>query len=224
MINVRLVDNAGDYKKSVIKPSFVSHKIFNKSFVTIHEIKPFLTLVKPTYVGFRILALWKLLMYEFHYNHIKSKFSANLLFTYTESLVYEIKAEDLNNDFYEDKNLFDFSDYLLDSNIIDPGNKTFIGNVKDEFKGKIISEFVGLQSKMYSLLNANGKENKKSKCVNKIVVKNARHKKSVDALFNKKLIRHRMKRIQSKLDWIGSDEIMMFVKFLCFVLMTEDAY
>ena len=29
-INVRLVINAGDYKKYVSKPSFVSHKIFNK--------------------------------------------------------------------------------------------------------------------------------------------------------------------------------------------------
>ena len=80
-----MVDNAGDYKKAIIKPSFVPHKIFNKSFVTIYEIKPVLTLIKPIYVGFSILALWKLLMYEFHYNHIKSKFSANLLFTDTET-------------------------------------------------------------------------------------------------------------------------------------------
>ena len=42
-INVRLVNNAGDYKKYVNKPSFVSQKIFSKNFFAIHEIKPDLT-------------------------------------------------------------------------------------------------------------------------------------------------------------------------------------
>ena len=50
-------------------------------------------------------------MYEFHYKYIKSKSDADLLLTDTDSLVYEIKTEDFYEDFYEDKNLFDFSDY-----------------------------------------------------------------------------------------------------------------
>ena len=65
-INVRLINNAGDYKKYVSKPNFVSRKIFSNNFVAIHEIKPVLTLDKPIYVGFSILDLSKLLMYEFH--------------------------------------------------------------------------------------------------------------------------------------------------------------
>ena len=52
-------------------------------------------------------------MYEFKYKYIKSKFDANLLFTDTDSLVYEIKTEDVYEDFYKGKNLFDFSDYPL---------------------------------------------------------------------------------------------------------------
>ena len=43
-INVRLVNNAKDYKRYVSKPSFVSQKTFNKSLVAIHENKPVLTL------------------------------------------------------------------------------------------------------------------------------------------------------------------------------------
>ena len=82
-INVRLVDNAKDYVRYTSKPSFVSQKIFNKNFVAIYEIKPVLTLNKPIYVGFSILDLSKLLMYEFHYKYIKSKPSANLFFTGT---------------------------------------------------------------------------------------------------------------------------------------------
>ena len=41
---------------------------------------------------------------------IKRKYDAKLF-----SLVYKIKTEDVCEDFCEDKNLFDFSDYLQDS-------------------------------------------------------------------------------------------------------------
>ena len=82
-----MLNYAKDYKKYVIKPSFISEKMFSKNFVAIHEIKPFLTLNKPIYVAFSILDLSKLLMYEFHYKYIKSKFDPNLLFTDKDSLV-----------------------------------------------------------------------------------------------------------------------------------------
>ena len=105
------VNNAKDYVKCISKPSFVSQKTFSKTFFAIHEIKPVLTLNKPVYVGFSILDLSKLLMYELHYKYIKSKFDTKLLFTDTDSLLYEIKTEDVYEDFYQDKNWFDFSDY-----------------------------------------------------------------------------------------------------------------
>ena len=74
-INLRLVNIAKDYKQYTSKPSFVSQKIFNTNFVAIHEIKPILTLNKPIYVGFSILDLSKLLLYEFHFNYIKRKYN-----------------------------------------------------------------------------------------------------------------------------------------------------
>ena len=54
-------------------------------------------------------------MYAFHYKYIKSKFDTNLLFTDTGMLVYEMKTEDVYEDFYQEKNLFDFSDYSMSS-------------------------------------------------------------------------------------------------------------
>ena len=57
--------------------------------------------------------------------------------------------------------------------------------MKDEFKGKIISEFAGLKSKMYSLIAVDSEEVKKAKGVNKNVVKKISHKELVDVLFNK---------------------------------------
>ena len=166
-ISVKFVNNAKEYANCVSKPSFVSQKIFSKTFVAIHKIKPVLTLNKPIYVEFSILDLNRLLIYEFHYKHIKNRFDAKLLFTDTESLVYEIKTEDVHEDFYQDKNLFDFSECPLDSKFFDPVNKKVIGKRKDEFKGKIISEFVGLKSKMHSLISVDDEEVTKANGVNK---------------------------------------------------------
>ena len=95
-ISVELINNAKYYDKCISKPNFVSQKIFSKNIVAIHKIKPVLTLNKPIYVGFSILDLSKRFMYEFHYQYIKSKFDAKLLFTDTGSLVYEIQTEEYN--------------------------------------------------------------------------------------------------------------------------------
>ena len=67
--------------------------------------------------------------------------------------------------------MFDFSDYPQDSKFFDLVNKTVIGKMKDEFKGKIISEFVGLKSKFYSLIDVDNEENKKTKGVKKKLLK-----------------------------------------------------
>ena len=129
-----MVNNSKDYVRCIGKPSFISQKIFSKNFVAIHKIRPVLTLNKPMYVGFSILDLSKLFMYEIHYKYIKSKFDAKLFFTDTDSLVYEIKIEDVYEDFYEDKNLFDFSDYPLDSKFFDPVNKKVIDKMSSKEK------------------------------------------------------------------------------------------
>ena len=88
-------------------------------------------------------------MYEFHYKYIERKVSADLLFTDTDSLVYEIKIDDVYEDLYRDKGLFDFSDYLRDSMFLDLAYKKLICKMKDEFKAKI-------KSKMCSLVHADG--------------------------------------------------------------------
>ena len=68
-------------------------------------------------------------MYDFHYNFIKKHFDAELLFTDTDSLTYEIKLEDVCEEFFEHKRLFDFTNYSKDSKFFDPTNKKVIGKV-----------------------------------------------------------------------------------------------
>ena len=92
----------------------------------------------------------------------------------------KMKKNNVYEDFYEDKYLCDFSDYQQGSKVFDPVDKKLIGKMEDEFKGKIISEFVGLKSQMYSLVDPDREENEKAKEVNKNIFKNTRHKEFVD--------------------------------------------
>ena len=153
--------------------------------------------------------LSKLLIYEFHYKCIGVKHGcgAKLLFIHTNRLVYEIKTDDVYEDFYEDRKLLDFSNYPKDSRFYDLVNIEVIGKMRDEVRGKIINEFVGLKSKMYSLVIANDRELNKTKCVNKNIVDKIRHKEYVNVLFSKGLMRHNKTRIQSKLHRIGTYDV-----------------
>ena len=66
--------------------------------------------------------------------------------------------------------------------------------MKDEFGRVIVDEFVGLKSKMHSIIKIDGKESNTAKETNISTEFN----EFKDLLFNKKIIRHKMKRIQAK--------------------------
>ena len=142
-------------------------------------------------------------MYDFHYNFTKKHFDAELLFTDTDSLTYEIKLEDVYEEFFKHKHLFDLSNYLKYSKFFYPVNEKVTGKMKDVPDGKINDEFARLKSKMYSMKIVDGKESNTVKEVN-IATEFNEFKNS---LFNKKVVRHKMKRIQSKKHKIGTYEI-----------------
>ena len=73
--------------------------------------------------------------------------------------------------------------------------------MKDEPEGKIIGEFVGL--KIHSMKNIDGKESNMAKGVNIAIEFN----ELKDTLFNKKVLRHKMKRIQGKKHKMGTYRI-----------------
>ena len=120
--------------------------------------------------------------------------------------MYEIKTEDIYEDFSSNKELFDFSNYLTKSNFHDNSNKLVNRKLKDETGGVAIEEFIGLKPKIYSLLVDNS-EHKKAKGVNKNVVAAINHNEYKDVLLHNNCIRHSMNRIQSKDDIIGTYEI-----------------
>ena len=217
-VDVKLVTCKEKLLKLASKPTYVSSKIFNEDLVAIHKIKETLTLDRPAYVGMCILDISKTLMYDFNYNYIKNKYKdkAKLLFTDTDSLTYEIEAYDVYQDFWNDKEKFDNSDYPEGSQYFDKTNKKVTGKFKDEAAGVPICEFIGLRSKMYSYIKDNQTGGKTAKGIKRNVIKNdIKHENYKQTLFNNEQMYHKMKTIRSIDHQLGSYEINK-VSLSCF--------
>ena len=146
-------------KKSAIdytsKPNFESFQIISDDIVIVKMKKVNVTFKAPVFVATAILELAKLKMYEFHYGYMMKKYSKDtckLLFTDTDSLCYQIKTEDIYNDMSLNMKYFDTSNYNPSHFAYSEQNKGCLGFFKDETSGEPLLEFVGLKSKMYSLL------------------------------------------------------------------------
>ena len=133
---------------------------------------------KPIYVGQAILDISKTLMFDFHYNYIRKKYGekAELLMTDTDSLMYHIQTDDFYSDIKKEvKKKFDTSNFPDDhpSRIEIGVNEKVIGKFKDEASGKQITNFVGLNSKLYCFKVEEEGEILKAKGVKKNVIKNS---------------------------------------------------
>lgn len=183
--DIRIATSEKQLKKYTKKPNYQGFKAFNSEMVGIQMQKTKIVLDKPIYVGFSILELSKTLMYDFHYNTIKAKYGddATLLFTDTDSLCYHIKTSDLYQDMHDMKDKFDFSEYSKESKFYNSENAKVIGKMKDETNGVPIREFIGLRSKMYSVLTDNEKEKKTAKGIKKSAInQDITHEKYHDCL------------------------------------------
>ena len=154
-VNIGLVFDELKAIKHTAKPNYERLTIFDENLIAIHMKKAKICYNKPIYLGMSILDLSKNLMYDFHYSYIKNKYGtkANLLFTDTDSLMYEIETEDFYVDIANDVDKwFDASHYpkYHPSGIRTGNNKKVIGKFKDEACVKQIEEFVGLRAKLYS--------------------------------------------------------------------------
>jgi len=208
-VDVRLVTNQVQAERYVAKPLFESFDIINEDLTMVKLRKGELHWNKPTYVGFCVLELSKLVMYKFHYEYVVKKYGSNakLLFTDTDSLCYEIKTEDIYRDMLQDKDHFDFSDYPRTHPNYDIGNCKVTGVMKDECNGVAAREFVGLRAKMYSLLA--DKEKKTAKGVKRSFVReNIRHQMYVDCLKHEKKTTASFFNLQSKNHVIATTKIV----------------
>ena len=126
-------------------------------------------------------------------------------------LLTQTMSENVYEEFFKWKNLFDFSNYSKDIKYFDETNKKVIGKMKDEFGGVIVDKFVGLKSKMYSIKKIDGKESNTAEGVNIATEFN----EFKDVLFNKKIIRQKLEEFKVKsINW----ELMKLTEYLCHVL------
>ena len=211
-VDIKLVTTPKQAEKYIYRSNYTGRTTFSDDLVAIHMGKTSIYMNKPKYLGMCILGISKTLMYEFHYEFVKARWGdkAKLLFTDTDSLMYEIETED----FYKDiapyvHEWFDTSNYPKEhpSGIPTGVNKKVIGMFKDEVGGKIVIEFVGLRAKNYSYL-CDEKEYKKCKGIKKNVTeKDIHHKDYINCLFNDVQLRRRMNVFQSEKHTIYSKEV-----------------
>jgi hypothetical protein len=116
----------------------------------VERIRAKVTLNKPIYIGFTVLGVSKLLMFDFHYNVIAKRYGKNarLLFTDTDSLCYHLVTDDVYKDKLEYRHLLDTSNYQRDRPLYSAENMIVIGKMKDECSVKPPLELVRLRSKI----------------------------------------------------------------------------
>ena len=140
------------FLKYTTKPTFKYASKFgdDENYFMIMEMgKKSVELNKPIYAGFSILDFSKLHMYKFHYDVMKEKYQDNikLLMTDTDSLVYEVKT----NDIYEDMNMmsdyFDMSEYPKDSKYQNSKKRKLLEDLKMRFPTIVSVNFIGIRSK-----------------------------------------------------------------------------
>ena len=116
---MRLVNKAKYLLKNTSRPTYITHKAFDKDYAVIHESKLVLIFNKPIYVGFTVLDLSKWKIYDFHYNFLQKIFIAKLIFPDRDSLTYEIKSRNIYaKEYFKWKDLFDFTNYSKDSTFL----------------------------------------------------------------------------------------------------------
>jgi hypothetical protein len=201
-VHVEIVNNPVRLQKLVSKPTFLSFKIFSKDVAAVHMKKKKIILNKPIVVGFAILDIAKLKMYEFFYKYLKVlyKDKIKLLGSDTDSFIIEVESEDIFQDMYIDQTLFDTSNFPKDHYLYSEVNKCVTGKMKAEFADVIITKFCGLQSKVYGLqcLDENS-DVKKAKGVPRCVLeKSIRFKHYMSCLFNNDIYYFSAKVIRSK--------------------------
>ena len=184
--NIRLIADSAKLRKAVSKPSYRQARIINPDLVMVRATPLKITLNKPIAVGFCVLELSKLSMYEFYYEYLKAKYQSRcmLLFTDTDSLCCEIQTSDIYRDMGEAAELFDTSNFDPEHPLYSKKNHRVLGKMKSETGSTPPTEFVGLRAKMYSL-SCGKKSQKKAKGVKKnYVKKNVQHQSFLNILRN----------------------------------------
>ena len=188
--NGEIVCDSKRLQKIVNKPTYMGMKKFNDNFAYVTKCKRQIVINEAKQIGFFVLEHSKLHMLNFYYNGLQKTFgqdNVHLLGTDTDSLIVQIYSKDV---------IGRFKDGLL-GEYIDHNGSGIIGMFKDETEHDIISEFVGLRSKMYSIMTDKQKHKSTCKGINKMTKKSINHQLYKEVLFNETQIQHKQHNLRS---------------------------
>ena len=80
-VYIRLISSDKVAQKLATKPNYDRCTIFDEYLIAVHMKKTKLYFNKSVYLGMSILDLSKSLMYDFHYNYIKTKYGIRQIYS-----------------------------------------------------------------------------------------------------------------------------------------------
>ncbi|VVC42688.1 Hypothetical protein CINCED_3A020940 [Cinara cedri] len=152
-ISIPLVGNEKKAKRLMSKPTFKDRTIYSKDLMAVHMNNEEIKFDKPIYVGFAILDISKIFMYNFHYDVMKKTYGSklNTVYSNTDFLVYEIRKNNFFDDLkYKLLTHFETSNYPKIHYCFDDCRKNQPGFFKDEMKSEILTEFLALRPTLYT--------------------------------------------------------------------------
>ena len=102
--DIKLVTTDKKRNKLVSEPNYLTMNYISEDLSIIEMNKTRVKMNKPIYLGLSILDISKILMYEFLYDCMKSKYGNDVILCYmdTDSFVMNIKTEDFYKDVAND--------------------------------------------------------------------------------------------------------------------------
>ena len=141
---------------------------------------------KPIYLGYSVLELSKLIMYETYYDKLQPYFgqeNIQLHYMDTDSFILSVNTKDIIKDLKNLEDVFDFSNLDKTHELFSNKNEKVIGKFKIETPKNIwIDEFVCLRSKMYAFKCGDDSKSK-LKGISKSYSKNIKFEEYYNCLF-----------------------------------------
>lgn len=187
--DIDIVTNRENFLKLARSPYFKRVVPLNDGHVVVTRNKKYSRVNHPNYIGYYILELSKLRLYDFYYNVLKAHYGdrAKLVYCDTDSLITETETPDLLTEYSQEpfKSYIDTSNFSPSHSLYSTDNKGKLGFLKSEVRERTSSEFVGVKPKCYSILLADGDRLSSAKGVPKFIKKKIAHQRYKDALFQK---------------------------------------
>jgi hypothetical protein len=204
-----LVGDRKSLRRHISKPTYRRHVIFEENIVGVEKRFVTIELNKPIYAGVAILDLAKYEIYSFHYERMLPLYGTErlrLCLTDTDSFIYQIFTENVYADMLCHMDWYDTSDYPADDPLFSMKNHKVLGKLKDEKAGHFIRQFVGLRSKVYSLIGTCKDVRRAKGVVRRAVQDTLRHEDYLAVLIGPAEITVKQRQIRSKRHQVSTIE------------------